>query len=388
MHDYLNQRGGAERVFRHVADLYPQAPIYTSLFDVAVTGDLVAAERVRTSFLQALPGSTRYFRALAPFYPAAFESFDLSAYDTIVSTTTAWAKGVRFRPGATHVCYIHTVSRFAFAYDAYVGGLAGGKTALLARLAKPAIGRLVAWDRAAALRPTAFVANSRNVAARVRKYYGRESFVVHCPIDVDRFEVGPGGGDYALIVSRLLPYKRVDLAIAACARANVPLAIVGTGPAEAALKSAACGTRTEFCGALSDAALRERMAHARVVILPGEEDYGLVPLEANASGRPTIAYGAGGALETIRPGVTGEFFSEPTADSLAGALERFDPARYDSAVLRAHAERFGPEPFKRAFAGIVEQIVRLGPAAALRAHRDDAAGAADAAVARRVATER
>ncbi|MBD5634794.1 MAG: glycosyltransferase, partial [Candidatus Eremiobacteraeota bacterium] len=206
VHDYLNQRGGAERVFRHVADLYPEAPVYTSLFDRRVTGDLVAAARVRTSALQRFPGASRYFRYLAPLYPAAFESFDLSAYDTIVSTTTAWAKGVRFRPGAVHVCYIHTVSRFAFAYDDYVGGFG------LAGLARPMVRRLIAWDREAATRPTAYIANSENVARRVRRYYGRDAFVVPCPVDLERFALRRDGpGDYAVVVSRLLPYKRVDL---------------------------------------------------------------------------------------------------------------------------------------------------------------------------------
>ncbi len=364
VHDYLNQRGGAERVFRHVADLYPAAPIYTSLFDRAATGDLVDPARVRTSYLQGFPGSSRYFRLLAPLYPSAFERLDLSAYDTIVSTTTAWAKGVTFRKDATHVCYIHTVSRFAFAYDAYVGGLAGGARGIVAKLARPVVDRLVAWDLAAAQRPTAFIANSHNVAARVKKYYGREAFVAHCPVDIERFSVGAGDGDYALVVSRLLSYKRIDLAIRACAIAGMKLLIVGVGPAEAALKSEAVGTRTEFLGALSDVALCDVMGRARVVLSPGEEDYGLVPLEANASGRPAIAYGAGGALETIRPGITGEHFAEATANSLAATLARFDPDRYDAAIVRAHAESFGPEPFKARFAQIVDRIVRLGPAAA------------------------
>lgn len=364
VHDYLNQRGGAERVFRHVADLYPSAPIYTSLFDRAVTGDIVDPARVRTSYLQGLPGSSRYFRFLAPLYPSAFERLDLSAYDTIVSTTTAWAKGVRFRKDATHVCYIHTVSRFAFAYDAYVGGLAGGASGIIGMLARPVVDRLVTWDRAAAARPTAFIANSHNVAARVKEYYGRESFVAHCPIDLERFAVGPGDGDYALVVSRLLPYKRIELAIRACAIVGRKLIIVGVGPAEAALKAEALGTQTEFLGALSDASLRDVMGRANVVLLPGEEDYGLVPLEANASGRPVIAYGAGGALETIRPGITGEYFLEATAESLAAILGRFDPDRYDAAIVRKHAESFGAEPFKARFAEIVERIVRLGPQAA------------------------
>ena len=357
VHDYLNQRGGAERVFKHVADLYADAPVFTSLYDARVTGDLVAASRVHASGLQRLPGAERYFRFLAPFYPAAFERFDLSAYDTIVSTTTAWAKGVLVPPGAVHVCYIHTVSRFAFDYERYVGGFGVGT------LARPLIERLIAWDLKAAERPTVFVANSRNVAERVFKYYGREALVQHCPVDLERFSVGDGGGDYVLVVSRLLGYKRVDLAIDACRLANARLLVVGDGPARAALERRATGSRTEFLGSLSDADLRGVMGRARAVILSGEEDYGLVPLEANASGRPAIAYGRGGALETIVPGETGEYFYEQTPEALAAVLARFDSRAFDPLALRAHAERFSPQRFKESFAAIVARVVALGPVA-------------------------
>jgi len=348
-----------------VADLYPEAPVYTSLFDARVTGDLVAAARVHASALQALPGATHYFRFLAPFYPAAFEAFDLAAYDLVVSTTTAWAKGVRFRADAVHVSYIHTVSRFSFAYEQYVGGLqSSGSLGAAGLLARPIVQRLVAWDAQAAKRPTAFIANSRNVAERVKRYYGRDAYVVHCPVDIDRFAVGDGSGGYVLVVSRLLPYKRVDLAIEACRLADLPLLIVGAGPAERALKRAARGTRTQFLGAVSDAALRDVMRKARLVVLPGEEDYGLVPLEANASGRPVVAYARGGALETIVRGVTGEHFAEPTPDSLAAVLRGFDADRYDPALLRKHAESFGPQAFKERFGSLVAEIVRsrAGPA--------------------------
>jgi glycosyltransferase involved in cell wall biosynthesis len=292
---------------------------------------------------------------LAPLYPAAFEAFDLSEFDLIVSTTTAWAKGVRFRSDAVHVCYIHTVSRFAFAYDAYVGGLSAGLP--VQALARPVVERLVAWDREAASRPTAFVANSHNVAGRVRRFYGRDATVAHCPIDVERFAVGQGRGDYALVVSRLLPYKRIDLAVAACRLAGMKLIVVGVGPARASLEAQARGSRTEFAGAIGDAELRALMGDARVVILPGEEDYGLVPLEAAASGRPALAYGRGGALETIRPGVTGEHFYDATPQALCDALSAYDWSRYDPVTMRAHAESFGPEPFKARLAALVRDAV-------------------------------
>ncbi len=277
---------------------------------------------------------------LAPLYPRAFESFDFSAYDTILSSTTAWAKGITVPPGAVHVCYVNTVSRFAFAYDEYVGGL-GAVTGL----ARPVVDRLIEWDRKAALRPTQFVANSQNVAARIEKYYGREAIVLHCPVDVDRFAIGPGRGDYFIVASRLLPYKRVDLAMRAAALAGVPLLVAGTGPARDSLRELARTTGTTMLGYVEDAKLSELVGNARAAILPGEEDFGLVPLEAAAAGRPTIAYRGGGALETVVEGETGAFFDEPSAESLAAALRDFDAARFEPSVLRAHAERFAPDRF-------------------------------------------
>ncbi|HZY98207.1 MAG TPA: glycosyltransferase [Candidatus Baltobacteraceae bacterium] len=346
VHDYLNQRGGAERVFARIAQGWPEAPVYTALYDPAATGDLISPERVRVSYLSRIPYSRRFFRALAPLYPRAFESFDLAAYDTIVSSTTAWAKGVIVPPGAVHVCYINTVSRFTFAYDEYVG----------TKLARPLVDRLVEWDRRAAQRPTRFVANSRNVAARIQKYYGRDSDVLHCPVEIDRFTVGSGGGDYFFIASRLLPYKRVDFAIRAAALAGVRLLVAGSGPAEAALRRQADGTTTTMLGYVDDARVNALIGDARAAILPGEEDFGLVPLEAAACGRPTIAFRGGGALETIVDGVTGEFFDDASAESLASVLRTFDPARFDAAALRAHAETFAPARFIERLRAIVARV--------------------------------
>ncbi|MGC1381939.1 MAG: glycosyltransferase [Candidatus Baltobacteraceae bacterium] len=350
VHDYLNQRGGAERVFARIAQAWPDAPIYTALYDRRVVGDLFPPARVRSSALARIPFANRYFRALAPLYPRAFEGFDFSGFDTIVSSTTAWAKGVRVPPGSIHVCYINTVSRFAFAYDEYVGALG------TPRLLRPLVQRLVAWDRAAAARPTRFVANSQNVAQRVRRYYGRDCDVLHCPVDLERFTVGSGAGDYFVIASRLLPYKRIDLAIRAAALAGVKLLVAGSGPAERALRQAARGTTTTLLGYVPDARLNELLGDARAAILPGEEDFGLVPLEAAAAGRPTIAYRAGGALETIVEGETGSFFDEPAAESLAAALRRFDASQFDAPRLRAHAETFSPERFARRLHEIVERV--------------------------------
>lgn len=347
VHDYLNQRGGGERVFAHIARAWPESPIYTSLYDERTLGDTFPASRVRPSYLSRIPFANRWFRPLAPLYPRAFESFDLRGYDAIVSSTTSWSKGVRVPAGAVHVCYINTVSRFAFAPDEYVP-----------RFARPFVNGLIAWDRAAAQRPTRFVANSRNVARRIEKFYGRESDVLHCPVDLDRFTVGPGAGDYFIVATRLLPYKRVDVAIRAAALANVPLLVAGSGPAEESLRELARGTTTTMLGYVSDRRLNELVGNARAAIVPGEEDFGLVPLEAGAAGRPAIAYRAGGALETIVEGETGAFFDDPNADSLAAQLRAFNSSRFDPQRLRAHAERFSPERFIASLRDIVDRVYR------------------------------
>lgn len=347
VHDYLNQRGGAERVFGRISQAWPDAPIFTALYDERVLGDLFPARRVRTSYLARIPFANRYFRALAPLYPAAFEAFDFGEFDAIVSSTTAWAKGVCVPPNAIHVCYINTVSRFAFARDEYVP-----------RPARRFLERLIEWDRKAAQRPTRFVANSRNVAERIRRYYGRDSDVLHCPVELDRFTVGKAEGDYFIVASRLLAYKRIDLAISAASLAGVKLLIAGSGPAERALRERAKGTTTTLLGYVPDARLNELMGNARAAIVPGEEDFGLVPLEAAAAGRPTIAYRGGGALETIVEGETGAFFDEPTAESLAAALRDFDATRFDIRRLRAQAESFSPTKFIDNLRAIVQRVYR------------------------------
>jgi glycosyltransferase involved in cell wall biosynthesis len=344
----LNQRGGAERVFAHIAAAWPDAPVYTALYDERAVGDLIARERVHTSALARVPGANANFRFLAPFYPRAFEAFDLSRYDVIVSSTSAWAKGVRFRSDAVHVCFIHTVSRFLFDYDRYVGAMTRNP------LAKAMVRRLCDWDVRVSARPTRYVANSHTVAERVRAYYHRDADVLHSPADIARFTLGSGSGDYFLIASRLLPYKRIDLAIDAAERARVPLLVAGSGPAEPALRARARGTTTTMLGFVEDARVNELMGNARAAILPGEEDLGLVPIEAAAAGRPTIAYRGGGATETVIEGVTGEFFDEATPESLAAALNAFDSKRYDPHELRAHAQRFSPERFIERFRAIVE----------------------------------
>ena len=361
VHDYLNQRGGAERVFSHMAQAFPEAPIFTSLLEPTAVADLVDLARVHTSPLQIVPFRKHIFRYLAPLYPWAFERIDLSQFDIVVSSTTSWAKGVRFGKNATHVCYINTVSRFLFNYDHYVDGLVATQATdslkkMLRIVARPLINDLIRWDRIAADRPTAFIANSQNVARRVRQFYGRSAFVLPCPVDVAQFDVGAGAGGYALVISRLLPYKRVDLAIDACIEAGIPLVIIGTGPCEALLRERAKDENVQILGYVDDRVRRQIIADASVVILPGEEDFGLVPLEAAAAGRPTIALRAGGALETMHEGITGLFFDEPQASSLASVLRSFRMTNFDPQILRSHALEFAPNRFIERLRDLVIRI--------------------------------
>jgi len=350
--DPLVQRGGAERVFAQIAAAYPDAPVFTALFDPAQTGDLIDARRINVSYLARLPGANKHFRYLAPLYPRAFESFDLQEYDTVISSTTAWAKGVRVRPDAVHVCYVNTVSRFAFDYERYVGAFGMGT------VARPFIARLARWDKLAATRPTMLIANSRNVARRIERYYGRSAQVLHCPVELSRFSIGSGRGDYFFLASRLLAYKRIDLAIRAADVARVPLYIAGTGPAERALRALSRGTTTTMLGYVPDDELNVLLGNARAAIVAGEEDFGLAPLEAAAAGRPTIAYRGGGALETIVEGQTGEFFDEASPGSLGAILRRFDENRYEPRRLRAHAELFSPQRFIARLQQLVEQAAQ------------------------------
>lgn len=327
--------------------------MYTALYDPRVTGDLIDPRRVRVSPLNSLPGSKRIFRYLAPLYPRVFESFDFAGFDTIVSSTTAWAKGITVPPDAVHICYINTVSRFTFAYDRYVAP----SVPAFGFFARAMTKRLAAWDIAAAQKPTALIANSRNVADRIERYYHRASTVLHCPVDLQKFNTGMSNGDYFIVASRLLPYKRIDLAIEAAKIAGVPLVVTGSGPDAKRLRALATGSpNITITGYVSDSEMSQMLGNARAAIVPGEEDFGLVALEAAASGRPTIAYRSGGALETIVEGETGEFFDEPTAASLAAALRAFDARRYDRQKLRAHAETFSPERFIARLCEIIADV--------------------------------
>ena len=343
VHDYLTQLGGAERVLAEMHALYPLAPVYTSLYDRRAMGPLFENIEIRTSWLQRIPGATRRFRAMLPLYPRAFESLDLRGFDLVISSTTSFAKGVVVPSGTLHVSYMNTPTRFLWYPQEYAFEIVPALARPALRAALPGLRR---WDYSAAQRPNHIIANSRNVAARILACYHRESDIAPCPVDLSKFAPSDVQDDYYLVVARLLPYKRVALAIEATEAVGARLVIIGTGPEEERLRRMA-GQRVRFAGHVDDAQRRELFARARAVIVPGVEDYGLVALEAAASGRPVIAFGAGGSLETVVEGETGSFFREPTSNALAAALQSFVPEAFSRERLVRHAQQFSPERFRQ-----------------------------------------
>lgn len=340
---WLNQYGGAERVLEVAHDLFPDAPVFTSTY---WPGAMPAAYRtwdIRVSFLDRLPFARKNQRLLLPFYPLAFESLDLRGYDLILSITSAFAHGVRVPPSARHVCYCLTPARFLWTFRDYVEREQIGR---LPRLVLPLfIARLRAWDRRAADRVTQFVAISAKVRERIATFYRRDSVIIYPPVNVDRFSMSEARGDYFLILSRLVPYKRIDLAVQAFNELGLPLVIAGDGRDRARLREMA-KPNVRFLGRVSDETGRDLLARCRAFLFPGEEDFGITPLEANACGRPVIAFGGGGALDSIVEGVTGEFFREPTATALAYVVRKFEDRKYDPQTMRRHAEKFSVSVFK------------------------------------------
>ncbi|MBI4214157.1 MAG: glycosyltransferase [Chloroflexi bacterium] len=345
VHDYLNQYGGAERVLEALHEIFPDAPVYTSLYEPGALPESFKAWDIRTSFLQRIPLSHRYHRALLLLYPAAFESFDLSSYDVVLSMSSAWAKGVVTPPGTAHVNYCLTPMRFAWNYAEYVEREKIGRAARA--MLPAAMHYLRMWDVTTAQRVDRFVAISSAVQARIRKYYRREADLLFPPVDAEQIPLGTGGGEEFLVVSRLVPYKRIDLAVAACSRIGAPLTVMGDGRDRAEL-AAKAGPTVRFVGQASDAERAAALGRCRAFLFPGEEDFGIAPVEAMAAGRPVIAYRGGGALDTVIEGVTGELFGPQTVDALADRLLNFDPSTYDSDAIRNHALQFGRSHFQRA----------------------------------------
>jgi glycosyltransferase involved in cell wall biosynthesis len=354
-HDYLGQFGGAEKVVVELCRTFPDAPLYVSYYEPERTYAEFRRHRVHTTFLDRAPGIRRRHRAYAALYPVAFGLARLPDCDVVLSSSSAFAKGVRVPPGAVHVCYCHSPMRFAWGLDRYLDheslGHAVTRTAL-----RPLMAGLRSWDLRTNATVDVFLANSRNTAARITRLYGRPAEVVYPPVDLDGFSPdGCGPDDYYLVVSRLSAYKRVDLAVEACTRLGRRLLIVGDGPMRARLQAMA-GPTVEFLGSQPQATLARLMARCRALVFCSDDDFGITPVEAMASGRPVVALGAGGALETVVDGQTGLFFSAPSVASLTAALRELEARPpFAEAACRARAERFGAARFRDEVAAVVEK---------------------------------
>jgi glycosyltransferase involved in cell wall biosynthesis len=359
VHDYLNQMGGAERVVLALHEIFPQAPIYTSIYDPKRVDTAFQNIDIRTSFMQKLPLVKKHHQPFLPFYPFAMERLDLRGYDLVLSSSSAFGKGVVTRPETMHICYCHTPMRWCWNYDEYVERERLGS---ISRSILPFfITGLRVWDQTSSMRVDHFIANSPVVADRIQKYYRRDAVVIPPPVEASRFtfDASNQAENYFLIVSRFMPYKRIDLAIEACNRLQLPLVIIGSGRDENRLKSIA-GPTIRFMGRLSDEEVLHYYAHCRAFILPGEEDFGITPLEAQASGRPVIAYAAGGALASVIDKVTGTFFHKQTVESLVEVLESFDERSYDPQIIRNHALEFDKPRFHRRILQFIEAKMSEG----------------------------
>jgi glycosyltransferase involved in cell wall biosynthesis len=355
VHDWLTGLRGGERVLEQICLLYPDADIFTLVHIPGSVGPIIERHKIITSVLNRLPQQS--YRHYLPLFPAAIESLDLRGYELVISTSHAVAKGCRPAPGAVHVAYIHTPMRYVWdQFDAYFGpGRAGFATRLAAHAVAPWLRR---WDVRSTARAHGLIANSRFVAERIRRYWNREvDAVVYPPVDIARFAPSADGpADYALIVSALVPYKRVELAVRAFSRLKRPLWIAGDGPERARLQAMA-GPSVRFLGSVAHDALPGLYARARFFVLPGEEDFGIAPVEAQAAGRPVLALARGGALETVIENQTGVLFLEQTVESLIEGIAAIDRLPADPTRIRAHAERFAAERFGPELQRAIDAVV-------------------------------
>jgi glycosyltransferase involved in cell wall biosynthesis len=363
IHDWLVAMRGGEKCLEVFCEIFPEADLYTLVYAAEKVSPTFRRMKIHTSWLNGLPMAKNYFRYFLPLFPAAIEAFDLSDYDLILSSSHCVAKGI-FPHRALHLSYIHAPMRYVWdMYGSYfTDGMSPTRAALWA--CRPYLRR---WDVKSAGRVDYFIANSRNVAAKVNALYGKPATVIYPPVECEKFLIRDKQEPYYLIVSALVPYKRIDVAIAAFNNLKLPLKIAGAGPLRKNLEKAA-GRNIEFLGWVDETRLTELYAGCQALIFPGEEDFGIVPLEAQASGRPVIGYGRGGLQETVIPldacdgspgrdaGTTGIFFTEQTPGGLIAAVELFERIRnsFDPVKLRRHAVRFSRERFKAEVTGFIE----------------------------------
>ncbi len=353
VHDYLTQKGGAERVFELLCRHFPTADVFTSLYDPQKTIDL-SDRLVQTTVLQGIPGATKYFRMMAPFYYPAFRALDLQEYDLIISSSTSFAKAVRKRPDAYHICFCHNVTRFLWDTQTYLREYGDYQNFY------PFIEKIFRVMRAQDLKysqePDLYIANSTTVAQRIQTTYKKNAIVINYPIEASQFTFSDKKDNYYLASARMISYKRLDVIIEAFNWLGWRLLITGEGPERDKLKAQAMGN-VEFLGHVSDSERKELMSNAKSVIVAALEDYGLVPIEANASGTPVISYGAGGVLDTQVPGVTGLFFRRQAPESLQAALIKGQSIDWDYAKIRDHAvNNFSEDAFFSQVDRVMEKL--------------------------------
>jgi glycosyltransferase involved in cell wall biosynthesis len=355
VHDWLNQMGGAEDVLLELARMYPDSPIITSIYDPDALPEAFRALPIRTLWMDKLPAIHRHHQPYLPAYPLAWGGLTVRDADVVLTNKSGFCHGLHVTDDTVHVCYCLAPTRYVWQFEHYVAreGLGGVVQAAL----RPLVAMLKRWDYAAAQRVHHFIAISTEIQARIKAYYDRDSVVIFPPVDTERFAAARTStpGDYYLVVSRLIPYKRIDLAVRACSALGLPLKVGGRGRDLDKLKAIA-GPTVEFLGYVPDDELPALMAGCRAFLFPGLEDFGITPVQAQAAGRPVIAYGGGGALDTVRPGVTGELFDQMTVDSLGAVLKTFDPSRYDPDACQAHARRFDVGVFRSQLSAFIASV--------------------------------
>lgn len=354
VHDYLNQYGGAERVLEAFCEIFPEAPIYTLLYNEKKTGYVFQSKKIYTSFLQRVPLVKNHHRSFLMLMPLAVEQFDLSQYDLVLSDSASYAKGVVTALNTRHICYCHTPIRYAWDdSQKYIDEF--GYPNFIKKVIPFFMSYIRVWDEQAAARVDYFIANSNFVAGRIAKYYRRAAEVIYPPVKTNLFYISNQKPEnYFLMVGRLLPYKQFELAIAAFNKLGWPLKIIGAGPERTQLQKKA-KSNIEFLGLVSDDKLKEYYAHCQAFISPQEDDFGIVAVEAMASGRPVIAYHGGGALEFVEEGITGLFFNEQNVDCLTAAMRRFNNSDFNPWLIRSKTLKFDQENFKEKIKNFIDQ---------------------------------
>jgi glycosyltransferase involved in cell wall biosynthesis len=370
VHDWLTGMRGGEKVLEAIAELFPDATVHTLLHVRGSVSAPLERHPERRSFVQWLPSAARHYRRYLPLFPTAIEQFDFDPYDLVISTSHCAAKSVVVPGRACHVCYCHSPMRYAWdQFDSYFGPAQVGPAA--SRLLRPVLARLARWDAATAGRVDRYVANSHYVAGRIRRYYNRGSTIVYPPVDTTFYRTDPvrSPGPFFLVVSALAPYKRLDVAIRACADVRARLQIVGRGPEEPRLRRLAetVNADVEFSGWLEDEQIRDAYQRCRAVLMPGVEDFGMVPVEAQACGRPVVALAEGGAVESVVDGVTGVLVRDRSVEAFAAALRDASSRQFDTAAIRRHAESFGKARFQQQFRAVIDSA----PGSECRRSNDD-----------------